>query len=259
MAKEGEKRTIDQDVDVLYQLPGAEFTRVRNALAAALRRTGREHEAARVSSLAKPSASAWVANPLYWKHRDSFTKLMSAGRQLVQAQLAQPSVKGAGLRSAQAELRKAVSTLLGLAAELLRDSGHKETPEMTRSIDATIEALSLYPPGSAAPVPGRRTTDVNPPGFELITALVLNLGTAQPSAKPKQKVIPFKSADTKEIRETAASARAGLQDAEKRLEQARMKFEELTDTRDKASIAADECGKRRREAEERLHEAQQAE
>jgi hypothetical protein len=57
------------DVDALFKLPLDEFTSARNALAAQLKKVGKQAEAIEVKALVKPSVSAWVVNQLYWQQR----------------------------------------------------------------------------------------------------------------------------------------------------------------------------------------------
>src|SRR4051795_11867142 len=65
----------EEQVDALFQLPLAEFTAARNALAGRLRKGSHVAEAERVKALPKPGVPAWAVNQIYWKHRDDFDKL----------------------------------------------------------------------------------------------------------------------------------------------------------------------------------------
>src|SRR5262245_27729970 len=73
-------KTEDDEIDALFQLSPPEFVAARNALAAQLKKDGRNDVAGRVKALPKPSISAWTVNQLYWKHRDAFEKLLEIGR-----------------------------------------------------------------------------------------------------------------------------------------------------------------------------------
>src|SRR5262245_60746986 len=76
----------DREIDALFQLPAGEFTAARNALAARLKRAGRIEYAARVKALAKPTATAWAVNQLYWRHRKDVERLIDLGEKVRKAQ-----------------------------------------------------------------------------------------------------------------------------------------------------------------------------
>ena len=56
--------TIETEIDRLYGLPLAEFTKERDALARRLRADNRRDDAATVAELRKPVLAAWVVNQL---------------------------------------------------------------------------------------------------------------------------------------------------------------------------------------------------
>src|SRR5204862_2800665 len=101
--------------DDLFQLPLAEFTAARNALAARMKKTGQIEEANRVKAMSKPSVSAWAVNQIYWKNRDAFDNLMRAGAQVVHAHALQLAGKPADTRVPLAARREALATLSRLA------------------------------------------------------------------------------------------------------------------------------------------------
>jgi hypothetical protein len=68
-------RTLDAEIDRLYQLPLNDFTAARNALA---KQAG--GEAGRVRALAKPTVPAWIVNQLYWQERKTWDALISAAQ-----------------------------------------------------------------------------------------------------------------------------------------------------------------------------------
>ncbi|HYX28508.1 MAG TPA: hypothetical protein VE863_08070, partial [Pyrinomonadaceae bacterium] len=78
-------RKLDDDLDALFQLPLPDFIGARNALANQLKKTGRAEEANRIKAIAKPSVSVWTVNQLYWRHRDQFEALISAGHRFRRA------------------------------------------------------------------------------------------------------------------------------------------------------------------------------
>jgi hypothetical protein len=225
------------DIDNLFQLPLTEFTAARNALAGTLKAAGRAEDAAAVKALPKPPLSAWTVNQLYWHHRKAFDQLMAAGERLRKAQAAQLAGKGGEMRAPLEARNAALGELTKRAGALLRDAGHAPTPDLTRRITTTLEALATYARQSSATSAGRLTGDVDPPGFDALAALVPRTGGRARGTEPT-RVIPFRqrtepshekkldAAGKKRQREQqrkaqrAAAAKA-LRDAERTLRDAR--------------------------------------
>ena len=220
-----------RDVEELFKLPLAEFTPARNALAAQLKKAGRADEANEVKALAKPSASAWVVNQLYWRHRESFNRLLAAGERLRRAHAAQLTGDAVNARrEAMAELTRLAELLL------LRDGNHSATRDLMRRVTSTLEALSSYAPSPAAPVAGRLTDDLQPPGFEAVAGLFPGSGKgqargqiamAQAHAEPATRR-PSKAEaarDEKARKGLVAAAKAAVRDAQRALSAARKQAE----------------------------------
>ena len=223
------KQAADE-VDKLFQIPLAEFTGARNSLATKLKKEGDTEAADRVKTLAKPSISAWVANQLYWRDRKAFDRLIAAGDQFRKAQAAQLTGKSADLRAPLDARRQALSDLMKLAGDTLREAGHPASPDTMRRIMTTLEALATYGQHAGAPPAGRLTDDVDPPGFEALAALVPR-GSSASAGHAAPRVIPFnqrkpesakrKRGDTKEdARHAEAERRAQEAEARKALQQA---------------------------------------
>ena len=223
------KQAADE-VDKLFQIPLAEFTGARNSLATKLKKEGDTEAADRVKTLAKPSISAWVANQLYWRDRKAFDRLIAAGDQFRKAQAAQLTGKSADLRAPLDARRQALSDLMKLAGDTLREAGHPASPDTMRRIMTTLEALATYGQHAGAPPAGRLTDDVDPPGFEALAALVPR-GSSASAGHAAPRVIPFnqrkpesakrKRGDTKEdARHAEAERRAKEAEARKALQQA---------------------------------------
>jgi len=183
----------ETDIDNLFKLPLEEFTAARNTLAESLKATGHADEAAAVKAISKPSLSAWAVNQLYWHHRKSFDQMMAAGDRLRKAQASQLAGKAAELRGPMEAHRDAVADLSRRAALLLGEGGHPPTPDVTRRITTTLEALATYGDQKGAPEPGRLTADVDPPGFEALSALVPQSKRKGDAASGPSRVIPFRS------------------------------------------------------------------
>jgi hypothetical protein len=272
--KDGEDKTnetkgdLDDEIDRLFTLPLAEFTAARNALAARLKKDGRGDEAERVKAMAKPSVSAWAVNQLYWKHRESFDRLIAAGQRVRQVHASQVAGKLEDMRVQGDERRKALSELSRLAAALLQDAGHSATPETMRRIMTTLEAMSAYASLPDAPPPGRLTDDVDPPGFEALAALVGDGETKRVEAP--RPVTPLQSSRQKqataisthepeETRQTGiAAAKVSLRNAEHVLKEARARARDLDAALKRAGAEAKKAEKHKLDAGERFQKASAA-
>ncbi|MGE0450698.1 MAG: hypothetical protein AB7Q29_14090 [Vicinamibacterales bacterium] len=151
---------IDAEIDELYALPLAEFTAARNRLA----RTLKGDDAARVKRLPKPATVAWAVNGLYWHDRQTWQRLMQAGRALRQAQIA-------ALEGRRSDVRKAADAHRHALAEAAqRAMAHAARGEVHPSIDQVsrmLEAVSLA--GDVRP--GRFTEVLQPAGFEALAGV----------------------------------------------------------------------------------------
>lgn len=212
----------DSDVDALFRRPLAEFTAARNELASRLQKAGNKDEAARVKSLAKPPVSAWVVNQLYWQSRDAFDRLMTAGARLRHAQASQLAGHATNLRDLLATHREALTDLSRQAAAILTKSGHNASPDIMRRVTMTLEGLAAQGLLPDAPAPGRLTSDVDPPGFETISALASQPGGDKPArAGGEGRVLAFHAdrrapANGKAAHKKGDAADAKARDAEQR-------------------------------------------
>jgi hypothetical protein len=250
------------EIDKLFQLPLAEFTPARNALATTLKKSGDTEEAERVKALPKPPLSAWAANQLYWRYRQAFNRLLAAGDQFRTAQAAQLAGKSVDLREPLEARREALSALTKHAADVLRQSGHPASPDTMRRILTTLEALATYGgPVDVAPA-GRLTSDVDPPGFEVLAALVPRGGASAHQGNIQSRVIPFsqpraakaaKEKGSKEKRE--AAARKALLDAERALKDATRVAEQARTAMKNAAARAKEMDKAKAALETRFEKA----
>jgi hypothetical protein len=209
------------DIDALFQLPLGEFTAARNALAAQLKKDGKHDEASEAKALAKPSASAWVVNQLFWQHRKLFDRLIDSGDRLRRAQAEHRT--GDSARDSVNVRREVVAELVALAADLLQEAGHGGTRDLIRRVTSTLDALSSYGSLPNAPVAGRLTDDLEPPGFEAALGLLPGAGKRAAGAPPIQMRLPGAEPPAKRAshaKESAAAARRAEED-QKRLATAR--------------------------------------
>ena len=269
---------LEDDVDVLFKLPLAEFTAARNELAARLKRAGRPDDANLVRGLAKPSISVWAVNQLHWRHREALDRLLATGQRIRQAQTSHTAGRLADMRGLLDERNEALSHLSDLATVLLRDAGHNPTPDTIHRITTTLEAVSAYARASDGPTPGRLTQDVDPPGFESLASLISGIETTKrndvltrvtPSkesgsapTKTAQRASPAGEAQkTRQAEETRragiAAAKVTLQDARKSLTEARSRAQRLEAAQKKAYAKAKEADAAARQAEKQLRQAEE--
>lgn len=238
--------TKNSEVDALFQLALPEFTAARNALASRLQKAGDKETAATVKSLAKPPVSAWVVNQLYWRHREAFERLLTAGARLRQAQASQLAGHVTNLRELLNTHRETLTELSKQASALLSQSGHQPSPDVMRRVTMTLEGLAAQGLLEGAPSAGRLTADVDPPGFETISALAPRATGDKPARDPGDaRVLAFRAnqrvaANGKTKFKGDGSADAKARDAERRkAAQAVLKTaeRELTDAQRDAATA----------------------
>lgn len=253
-------------------LPVAEFTGARNTLAAQLKKDGRRSDADLVKALVKPSVTAWAVNQLYWRHRESFDRLIATGERFRQAQTSRLAQKIADIRSALDERRKELLNLSDLATAVLRDAGHNPTPDTIHRVTTTLEAMSAYASAPDAPRPGRLSQAVDPPGFDSLASFVPSAGkseskektapvvTGRAATSTSQKAQP--ADDARQIEEkrkaSLAAAKLSLRNARSLLSEAQARAHKLEAAQKKANEEAKEAEKQRRQAEERFEKAKAA-
>ena len=266
---------IDAHIDELYQLPVAEFTAARNALAGRLKKGGHTEDAERVKALQKPSLTAWAVNQLYWKRRDAYDRLIAAGERFRKAQASQLAGKPADIREPLEARRTALAEMSKLAAATLRQAGSNPTPDTMRRITTTLEALSTYGALPDAPRAGRLSDDVDPPGFEALSALVPRIGGPGGATGPtriiafhqqkkkgakdprRKKGTPEEEAEreAEERKAQRAAAKAALQEAERALREARKAAQKAEEALKEAAARAKEAEHDKAEAERRFEQA----
>jgi hypothetical protein len=253
----------EEQVDGLFQLPLAEFTAARNALAGRLKKGSHVEEAERVKSLPKPGVPAWVVNQIYWAHRDDFDKLMAAGEEFREAQAAQLDGKAGDIRGALDARREVLSTLSRLADTILRRAEHTPTPDTMRRVTTTLEALSTYGEHLEVPRAGRLVDDVEPPGFEALAALVPQVGTSRRGDTEPTRVLAFRqetprktkpkaATPEEEQRAQKAAAKAAVTAAERALHDARKAAERAEGALKETAARVKAAEQERVELEQRL-------
>jgi hypothetical protein len=247
-------RVLESEIDRLYQLPLAEFTPARNALA---KQAG--SEAAQVRALTKPPIAAWAVNQLYWQHGDVWNELIAAAENARKAHRAVLAGRSGDVRAAGKVHEEAIEKALKTTMALL---DHPATDATRHAIATTLRAL----PGDEAP--GRLTKALQPAGFEMLSGFPIAPGPSRPSRSAPEPAAPKKAGgraepkvDAKALtraRHEAASTARALRDAETAAR--REEFEKVRTEREekRAAEAVDKAREAVARAKAELEEAETA-
>jgi len=232
-------RTLDAEIDRLYQLPLEEFTAARNALA---KTAGAD--AARVRALAKPPVAAWAVNQLRWRKRDVWDALIEAAENARRVNRAALAGRAGDVRAATEVHNHAVDDALRETLTLLADAA-PATDATRHAIATTLRALPADEP------PGRLTRVLQPAGFEALSGLTIARGVApRPSTRPPgREPAPAREKDEPTVdvkaltraRQAAVSASRVRRDAEQTLERARFELARSERERQRAREALAEA------------------
>ncbi len=248
-------KALEAEIDKLFQLPPADFTAARNALA-----KGAGPQAAGIKALTKPPIAAWAVNQLYWKDSERFEALIDAANEMRKTHRAVIEGRKADLRSAGREHELALDAALKSTMAILKEAGQPATDATKHAVLNTLRALP-----SAEPA-GRLTKTLAPGGFEMLAGVIpaeapRRKAEKPPPAKESGGATRGKASDPAAEREAArAAARAreqraaterALREAEQRARQA--EFEAARAARD-----ATKAERRLEEARRDLDAAQEA-
>jgi hypothetical protein len=214
-------RSLDAEVDKLYQLPLDEFTAARNALAREAGTGGDE-----IRRLPKPPVAAWAVNQLYWKDREVYDALVDAANELRGAHKAVLGGRRGDLRTASKMHDEALDAALKATLQLLKDSGQTPSDATRQAVLNTLRALP------AADPPGRLGRTLQPGGFEMLAGLPVAAGkragatsrpalSSPPSSRPSARPRESKSArDDRAVEARRAAARQAVADATRKAREA---------------------------------------
>ena len=224
------------EVDGLFRLPLHEFTGARNALASRLQKAGRKDEAAKVRTTPKPPLSAWVVNQLFWRERPGFDKLLEAAARLRQGHAAGRPGQPASIQGPLKEQREALNQLSRKAAVFLSETGHTANPDVLRRVTQVLQGVAAREGTPDGPRPGRLTSEVAAPGFEVLSGALARAGGSGRDAAGPTRVLAFTSgrgkagakqpeltpaAKAAQERARMTAARRAVQEAERGADKAR--------------------------------------
>jgi len=196
----------DKALDHLYQLPLAEFTAARNALA-------KESGTASIKTLVKPSLPAWAVNQLFWRKRKTFDRVTAAAERVRTAHGRMLVGKAADVAEAEAAHQAAIKDALDEIRGILKEAGEVESPATTIAVQETLQAL----PGDEPP--GRFSRPLKLKGFEALAGLVPASGLRAFKVHEPQSPRPAPAKSAKAA-PTAAEAAAEKRAAEARKREA---------------------------------------
>ena len=241
---------LDSEIANLYQLPLAEFTSARNALA---KQAG--SRASEVRALQKPPVAAWAINQLFRHDRDTYDRLIGASGDLRAAHAAVLAGKHGDVRSAGKSHEEAIDSALKATVAILSDAGQPLTDATRQAIATTLRALPGVEPA------GQLTKTLQPGGFEMLAGLPVQNKTGKPTVVPKpapapppSPTSPVRKADA--VAERRAKEAAAEAERQVRLAEHAMRREEFEAAR--AAREAEKADKAVDDARESVNEAQQA-
>jgi hypothetical protein len=240
---------LEAELDGLYALLPADFTRARNDLAQRLKQAGQVDAAARVKQLRKPTVPLWAVNQLARRHPDEVRALLEAGSRLRAAQQAALRGESQELRTATAEERKLLINLTQRGEALLQEAGHSADP---RRIAGTLRAAAVDPAARGLLEQGRLSEELEATGFGAVAGMEIP-SKARPEAKPPKAPSPAvqrrREERLRKLREEVTKAKRDAAKAERAVARAEAS---LTEARQRAAQANESV----RRAEVELEQAE---
>ena len=202
---------LDVRIDELYQGPLDSFTASRNALAKTLTGDAKKQ----VSALSKPLAIPWVVNQTYWRAREAYNELLSAGKKLRAAQIGALQGRSPDIRAASDRHAEALTEAMSKATQLAKTSGVQlQVDALKRMFEAVSTRASL--PAEH----GRFVKPLEPTGFEVLTGLSI-VAPPRRIEEPSGKRVTKKVQDAKRAAASSAAAIKAAEREERRLERER--------------------------------------
>ena len=225
------KAGFEDRIDHLYQLPLAEFTAARNALA-------KEQQASEIKKLEKPNLAAWTVNQLYWRERRLYDEVIRAAGAMRGAYKQMLAGKSADVRSVEEAHANALREAKQAARRILEGDGHANPEPVMMAVGETLDAL----PGEEPP--GRLTRPLRRMGFNVLEGVPISAKAVPLKPKSEPRMPPALSAKERraveaEEREAAMTrerlrfAEAAEREAEAALERAVRAVERAERTRER--------------------------
>jgi hypothetical protein len=205
----GRSPSSGDEVDRLYQVPLAEFTRSRDELA---KQAGPGGTAIR--KLQKPSLPAWAVNQLYWHRRKVWDRLIDAAGRVRAAHQKRLSGKGGDVEAAETDHRDAVRAAADEIREWLGAAGETTSPATVASVIETLQTLPGVEPA------GRLTRPLKPLGLEALAGLLPAGRSSLKAVEPRASAAPSPAPRRRSKADLAGEARAARRAAKARTREA---------------------------------------
>jgi hypothetical protein len=238
MAKAGREDQIDH----LYQLPLAEFTAARNALA-------KETGEGELKKLEKPNLAAWTVNQLFWQERRLYDRVIAAAEAMRAAYKQMLAGKRADVREAEEAHGEALRDAKQAARRILEAGGHANPDAVMMAVGETLDAL----PGEEPP--GRLTRPLRRMGFNVLEGVPISAKAVPLKPRSSPKAAPDLSAKERRALET--------EEREAAMTRERLRFAEAAEreaeaTHERAARTAERAERTRERIEQELAEAEAA-
>ncbi|MGW6172479.1 hypothetical protein ACWF5H_03195 [Arthrobacter sp. NPDC055138] len=199
----------------LYALLPGEFTAARNAKAKEAAREGDKALAARLRSLPKPTAAAWLLNMMARHRHDEIDGVIELGAAMSQAQ---QELDPSQMRTLGDQRRGLLSAMALSGRQLADELGHPVSPAVASEVEQTLRAAMSDPAAGAALASGLLTesfssTGLDPVDLDGIVAVPEAVGSPAPAAPPRRSA-KTPARDELAERRAARAGRAAKQEAE---------------------------------------------
>jgi len=202
------RRSGDADIDRLYSVPLADFTRRRNELAARLRDAGRRDDAAAVRRLTRPSAAVWAINGVARENAEMVRTFVAATERLRRAQR---GTRDAVMEATRAQ-RRALQELARATERILERGGLRATTTVRERVSRTLLGTATDPDSQRALLRGRLTEERDALGFEALAGATIGRAVYRQSEAPgtsrRGRATQERRASAAREARTAAEARA---------------------------------------------------
>lgn len=185
---------LNGEIDRLYGIPLAEFTKERDTLARRLRAEGDRDGAATVAELQKPVLAAWVVNRLARERRDDMKALVDAAAAI-----------RAGKPEAAERFRVTADDLVRAGREVLAADGRRPTDAVLRDVATTLRAAAAAEPELL--LGGRLVEPVEATGFEAMAGAAPRRPASAPAHRQSKQAPRPDQTHVREARRALAAVR----------------------------------------------------
>ena len=203
---------LADDINRLYQLPLAEFTSAKNALAKRATPADKLH----INLAHKPTVPAWAVNQLFWRKRKVFDRLLDSAKRLRVEHGRQLSGRQADVASADRAHQEMLKTAADEIRQILADAGEADSPQTMSAVLETLQGL----PGRDDY--GRLAKPLKPQGFEALAGLVKGGATVARLTAVKPAAPPSKATAAAAQKREAAEQKKARAAADRQLKVARV-------------------------------------